>query len=82
MVLKVSNLERTYSGTVPFTAIDQISMHVEKGEFIAIMGPSGSGKSTFLNTISTIDRPTNGTVEINGINPHKMTDNDLANFRR
>ncbi|CAM2746426.1 MULTISPECIES: ABC transporter ATP-binding protein [Staphylococcus] len=82
MVLKVSNLEKTYRGTVPFTAIDQISMNVEKGEFIAIMGPSGSGKSTFLNTISTIDRPTNGTVEINGINPHKMSDNDLANFRR
>ncbi|AVP36016.1 ABC transporter ATP-binding protein [Staphylococcus felis] len=82
MILKVSHLEKTYKGQVSFTALDDINMEVEKGDFIAIMGPSGSGKSTFLNTISTIDAPTNGTVEINGVNPHIMNDAQLSEFRR
>lgn len=82
MILKVSHLEKTYKGQVSFTALDDINMEVEKGDFIAIMGPSGSGKSTFLNTISTIDTPTNGTVEINGVNPHIMNDVQLSEFRR
>lgn len=82
MILKVSNLEKIYKGKVSFTALEDINMQVDKGEFIAIMGPSGSGKSTFLNTISTIDAPTNGTVEINGINPHIINDAQLAKFRR
>lgn len=44
-----------YEGKVPHTALKNINLHVDKGEFVAIMGPSGSGKSTFLNVISTID---------------------------
>ncbi|MCO4325553.1 ABC transporter ATP-binding protein [Staphylococcus agnetis] len=82
MILKVSHLEKTYKGKVAFKALNDINMEVDKGEFIAIMGPSGSGKSTFLNTISTIDEPTHGTVEINGINPHIINDEQLAKFRR
>ncbi|MBA2796219.1 ABC transporter ATP-binding protein [Streptococcus porcinus] len=82
MLLKVSHLEKTYKGKVPFKALDDITMEVEKGEFVSIMGPSGSGKSTFLNVISTIDKPTAGRVFISGINPHEMKDDELSKFRR
>lgn len=82
MILKVSNLEKVYRGKIPFTALNNINMEVSKGEFIAVMGPSGSGKSTFLNMISTIDSPTNGSVEVNGFNPHIMNDEALSKFRR
>ena len=57
-------------------------MEVQEGEFVAIMGPSGSGKSTFLNTISTIDKPTGGSVMIAGKDPYKMNDAGLSTFRR
>lgn len=82
MILKVDNLEKLYAGKVSIKAVDNINMKVEKGEFVAIMGPSGSGKSTFLNTISTIDKPTSGSVVINGVDPHSMKDDELATFRR
>ena len=52
----------------PSYRFKNINLHVDKGEFVAIMGPSGSGKSTFLNVISTIDSPTSGDVVINGKN--------------
>lgn len=81
-MLSVEKLEKIYKGKVSVKALENISMKVEKGEFIAIMGPSGSGKSTFLNTISTIDKPTAGKVFINGMNPHAMRDEELSEFRR
>ncbi|WP_041488592.1 ATP-binding cassette domain-containing protein, partial [Bacillus pseudomycoides] len=54
-VLHIKNVSKVYEGKVPYTALKNINLHVDKGEFVAIMGPSGSGKSTFLNVISTID---------------------------
>ena len=81
-VLQVEHLSKVYEGRIPYTALNDISLTVEKGEFVAIMGPSGSGKSTFLNVISTIDHPTSGNVIIDGNNPHTMNDNQLAYFRR
>ncbi|MGT2933597.1 ABC transporter ATP-binding protein [Streptococcus catagoni] len=82
MILQVEHLEKVYSGKVSHRALDDISMFVEEGEFIAIMGPSGSGKSTFLNTISTVDKPSGGLVFINGRDPHLLSDQELAKFRR
>ena len=82
MILKVSNLEKIYKGKVSFKALENINMEVSKGEFVAIMGPSGSGKSTFLNTISTIDKPTGGSVLIAGSNPYEMNTTQLSTFRR
>ena len=82
MILKVSNLEKIYKGKVSFRALENINMEVSKGEFVAIMGPSGSGKSTFLNTISTIDKPTGGSVLIAGSNPYEMNSTQLSTFRR
>ena len=82
MILKVSNLEKIYKGKISFKALENINMEVCEGEFVAIMGPSGSGKSTFLNTISTIDKPTSGSVLIAGKNPYEMNSKHLSTFRR
>ena len=82
MILKVSNLEKIYKGKISFKALENINMEVSEGEFVAIMGPSGSGKSTFLNTISTIDKPTAGSVLIAGKNPYEMNAKQLSTFRR
>lgn len=82
MILKVSNLEKIYKGKISFKALENINMEVSEGEFVAIMGPSGSGKSTFLNTISTIDKPTAGSVFIAGKNPYEMNAKQLSTFRR
>lgn len=81
-VLQTQELTKVYDGKIPCTALKNVSIEVDKGDFVAIMGPSGSGKSTFLNVISTIDAPTGGTVLINGKNPHRMNDEQLADFRR
>ena len=61
-MLQLQNVSKVYEGKVPFRALTDINLEVEKGEFVAIMGPSGSGKTTLLNIISTIDSPTTGEV--------------------
>lgn len=63
-------------------ALDNFSLSVEKGEFVGIMGPSGSGKTTLLNLLATIDRPTSGTVMIDGVDTATLRGERLAQFRR
>lgn len=81
-MLDIKQVSKVYEGKVPFRALTDINLHVERGEFVSIMGPSGSGKTTLLNTISTIDEPTTGEILIDGENPHKLNHNKLAKFRR
>lgn len=81
-ILEVSNLSKVYSGKVTFSALDNISFTIEKGEFVGIMGPSGSGKTTLLNMISTVDKPTSGDIKIRDKNPLKLRGDELALFRR
>lgn len=82
-VLKVQNLEKYYGnrGNVS-KAVDNISLEVEKGEFIGIMGASGSGKTTLLNCISTIDTATSGHIYIEGKDITELGQGKLARFRR
>ncbi|TQR19028.1 ABC transporter ATP-binding protein [Psychrobacillus vulpis] len=81
-ILVLEEVTKVYEGKVAHLAINQLSLEVEKGEFIAVMGPSGSGKTTLLNIISTIDIPTSGDILINGTNPLHLAKNDLSLFRR
>ncbi|HET8986123.1 MAG TPA: ABC transporter ATP-binding protein [Trueperaceae bacterium] len=64
------------------TALDSFDLDVGKGEFLGIMGPSGSGKTTLLNILATIDRPTSGSVSIDGVDPATIRNEELALFRR
>ena len=82
-ILKVENLTKVYGkGETKVTALDNISFKVDKGEFVAIVGASGSGKSTLLHLIGGVDRPTSGTVYIDGKDIYKFNDDELAIFRR
>ncbi|HLT54837.1 MAG TPA: ABC transporter ATP-binding protein [Bacillota bacterium] len=81
-MLQLKNVSKIYEGKVAYRALTDINLEIETGEFVAIMGPSGSGKTTLLNIISTIDEPTTGEVYIDGKNPHTLSKNKLAKFRR
>ena len=78
-ILKVNNLSKTYEN---FTALKNINIKVNKGEFIAIKGKSGSGKSTLIHLLSGLDSPSSGEVIINNKNIYKLNDNELTIFRR
>ncbi|MFC6334733.1 ABC transporter ATP-binding protein [Paenibacillus septentrionalis] len=83
-VLKTTGLGKVYGSTknVLYTALKDVDIEVEKGEFVGVMGPSGSGKTTLLNILATIDKPSSGKLEINGIDPTVLNDHKLALFRR
>jgi putative ABC transport system ATP-binding protein len=78
-VLDVEAVTRSYPGGV--TALDRVSLTVQPGELLAIVGPSGSGKSTLLNIMGTLDRPTNGTVQIDGQDVTALSDRRLSDLR-
>lgn len=82
-ILTIENISKYDGNKSNLTkAISNISMNVDKGEFIAIMGASGSGKTTLLNVISTIDKVTSGHIYIEGQDITKLKGNDLNRFRR
>lgn len=62
-------------------ALDNVNIKINKGEFVAVMGPSGCGKSTLLNIIGMLDKPTSGTVTINGTSGEGLKDSEMAEFR-
>lgn len=82
-VLRIENIEKYYGNKSNLTkALDRISLEVEKGEFVGIMGASGSGKTTLLNCIATIDRVTSGHIYVGGEDITKLKGNALNTFRR
>jgi len=82
-MLTVEQVSKVYGkGAHTYTALNNISFHVDKSEFVGIMGPSGAGKSTLLNVIATIDQATSGKIIIDGTNLSTMKENVLADFRR
>lgn len=81
--LEVKQISKTYgTGDNSVKALKNVSFEVEKGEFTAIIGESGSGKSTLLNIVGDLDKPTSGTVLINGKNIHGMKEKEQTVFRR
>lgn len=82
-ILTVEHLTRVYgTGDTAVTALDDVCFSVEAGEFIAIIGSSGSGKSTLMHLMGGVDRPTSGTVKLQGQDIFASTDEQLAVFRR
>ena len=78
-VLEIHQATMTYG--VGVTALDRVSLKIDEGEFVAILGPSGSGKSTLLNIMGTLDRPTSGSVLLDGHNVTAMSDKRLSRLR-
>ena len=82
-IVEAVNLKKTYMlGKVPVEALRGVDLKVESGDFLAVLGPSGSGKSTLLNLIGALDKPTEGTMLIEGVDVSKLNDNQLADLRR
>lgn len=82
-ILKTMNLKKYYgSGDTAVKALDGVNLSVTDGEFVAVVGTSGSGKSTLLHMLGGLDRPTEGTVEVEGKNIFSLKDDALTIFRR
>ena len=82
-ILKVTNLSKIYSkGESAVYALDDVTLSIEEGSFVAIIGPSGSGKSTLLHILSGLDKPTKGAVTYRNKDLYKYNDNQLSVLRR
>ncbi len=81
-LIEIKNLVKTYqTGESSFNALDNVSLSVEEGEFVAIMGTSGSGKSTFMNTLGCLDKPTSGSYYLDGIDVLSLNADRLSEIR-
>jgi putative ABC transport system ATP-binding protein len=81
-LIRLQNVSRRYQmGAETVHALRDLSLEIQRGEYVAIMGPSGSGKSTLMNLIGCLDTPTSGRYELNGSNVGEMNDNQLAEVR-
>jgi lipoprotein-releasing system ATP-binding protein len=82
VALRVSEVRKRFDlGAEAIEVLAGVSFEVASGEALAVTGPSGSGKSTLLHLIGALDRPTSGTIELDGENPHALDEADLARFR-
>lgn len=82
-LIQAENLTKVYgTGDAAVVALDHVNLSVNPGEFVAVMGPSGCGKSTLLHLLGGLDRPTEGTVTIDGIDIASLSDNALTQIRR
>ena len=83
MLLQVKSLQKTYTrGDQIVNALRSVSLEIKEGQFVSVMGPSGSGKSTLLHLMGGLDRPSSGSVILNGEAIEQMNDDQLSLFRR
>lgn len=81
-IIDAHNVSKIYNPkTIPIKAVQNVHVHIEEGEFVALVGPSGSGKSTLLNMIGGLDEPTTGSVVIDGTEVTSLPENKLIDFR-
>src|ERR1700704_2603977 len=81
-LIEINQLSKVYHvGDMTVHALRSVSLEIERGSFVAIMGPSGSGKSTFMNIIGCLDKPTSGTYVLDGVNVSTLNRDQLAEIR-
>jgi len=81
-VIESHNISKVYDkDKIPVYALQDVHLHIEEGEFMAVVGPSGSGKSTLLNIIGGLDTPNSGSVILDGVDITKLSESELINFR-
>jgi putative ABC transport system ATP-binding protein len=81
-VIRLTGVVKEFDGKRKVRALDGVDLHVAKGEFVALVGASGSGKSTLLNLIGTLDKPTSGSVALDGVDLAGLGDDELTRVRR
>jgi len=79
-LIRLTDVVRSY-GSPPVLALAGVNLTIDTGEFVAIVGASGSGKSTLLNVIGTLDRPSSGSVSIDGVDTSNLSDSELSALR-
>jgi putative ABC transport system ATP-binding protein len=80
-VLELESVTKTYGSQPPVAALREVSFTVAEGELVALVGPSGSGKSTLLHVMGTLERPSSGTVRVDGVDAARLDDRQLAALR-
>ena len=80
-VLELSGVSKVYPGPPPVRALDGVDVSIAAGDLVAIIGPSGAGKSTLLHMMGALDRPTDGTIEIDGVDIATLSDRRLSGLR-
>jgi ABC-type lipoprotein export system ATPase subunit len=81
-MIALDHVTKQFDGKRRVVALDDVSLTIERGEMVSVIGPSGSGKSTLLNLVGALDSPTSGTVRVDGQALDGLTDDDLARVRR
>ncbi|PYS07678.1 MAG: ABC transporter ATP-binding protein [Acidobacteria bacterium] len=81
-MISLTHVSKIFDGKRKATALENINLHIEKGNVVSIMGPSGSGKSTLLNLIGGLDRPSSGDIRVDGENLSELSDDDRTRVRR
>src|SRR5258706_2448040 len=82
IIVTIRELTKLYEqGEIKVTALNRISLDIQTGEFLALMGPSGSGKSTLLHIIAGVDRPTSGECLVQGVDVARLSESELADWR-
>ena len=82
VLIEISDVRKIYEmGSTAVNALDGVSLHVQKGEYLAVMGPSGSGKSTLMNIVGCLDTPTSGSYKLRGTEIRDRDDDELARIR-